>query len=205
VAAVLLTWDRYASRWPGRLLARLGVPAAAVTVLGLALSALVPLTVRQGPQAPLIGAGLVVLATVATATAGAVAVATNRVTRFGYVYGALADRLAELAWLAALWLLGTLPWVVVLAGAVTWVHEYVRARATAAGGREIGPVTMAERPSRAAVAATGLALAGLAGLASRELVVGTATLAGAAWLLFGLVGLGQLLVAVHVALRHPAV
>ncbi len=199
---MLLTWDRAVSRWPGRLLARLGVRPPAVTVVGLVLSVLTPLIVRQSPEAPLVGAGLVALAAVAYATAGTVATATRRVSRLGYVYGALAERLAELAWLTALWLLGAPALVVVPAAAVTLQQEYARARATAAGGREIGAVTLAERPSRAAVAAGGLALAGLAGLVSRELVVGTATLAVAAWLLFGLVGLGQLLVAVPAVLRH---
>ena len=201
---MLLTWDRAVSRWPGRLLARMGVRPAAVTVVGLVLSVLTPLTVRQGPEAPLVGAVLVALATVAYATAGTVAAVTDRVTRLRYVYGALADRLAELAWLTALWLLGAPAAVVVPAGALTLLHEYVRSRATAAGARDVGAVTLAERPTRAAVAGSGLALAGLAGLVSRDLVAGTATLTGAAWLLFGLVGLCQLLVAVHAAFRHRA-
>jgi CDP-diacylglycerol--glycerol-3-phosphate 3-phosphatidyltransferase len=204
VTSVLLTWDRAVSRQPGRLLARLGVRPAAVTVVGLVLSVLTPLVVRQGPVAILLGAGLVGLATVAYATAGTVATVTQRATRLGYVYGALAERLTELAWLTALWLLGAPLLVVVPAAAVTFQQEYARARATAAGGREIGAVTLAERPTRAAVAGCGLALTGLAGLVSRELVAGTATLAVAAWLLFGLVGLGQLLAAVPTVLRHRA-
>ena len=68
----------------------------------------------------------------------------------------------------------------------------------------IGTVTLAERPTRAVIAALGLAFAGLGGLATPELAVGAVTLAGAAWLLFGLIGLGQLLVAVHLAFRHHA-
>jgi phosphatidylglycerophosphate synthase len=217
---MLLTWDRYASRWTrlhggadpgvgtrlayrvGRTLARLGVRPAGVTALGLALSVLVPLTVRQSPAAPLYAALLVTLAAAADAIDGAVALVANRVTRLGYVYDSVADRLGEAAWLTALWLLGTPTWLAVLAGAVTWLHEYLRARATAAGMREVRLATVAGRPARAAITVTGLGLAGLAGLAARPLTVGTATLAGTVWLLFGLVGLGQLLVAVHVAFRH---
>ena len=120
------------------------------------------------------------------------------------MYDAVVDRLGEAAWLCALWLLGAPVWVAVLAGALTWLHEYVRARATAAGMKGIGTVTLAERPTRAVIAALGLAFAGLGGLATPELAVGAVTLAGAAWLLFGLIGLGQLLVAVHLAFRHHA-
>src|SRR5205823_2518967 len=88
------------------------------------------------------------------------------------------------------WLLGTPAWVAVLAGAVTGLHEYVRARAVAAGMTGLGVTTLAEHRTRAGIAALGLALAGAAGFATRELTVGTATLAGTAWLLFGQGGLG---------------
>jgi phosphatidylglycerophosphate synthase len=224
---VPLTWDQYATRWSrlhagvdpragspvvrgwlrlgyraGRLLAFLGVRPAVVTGIGLLLCVLVPLTVRQGPPAAMIGAGLVVLATVADSADGAVAVLTDRVTRLGSVYDSLADRLGEAAWLAALWLLGAPAWLAVLAGATTWLHEYLRARAAAAGMTGIGALTIAERPTRAVIVAVGLALAGLAGLATRQLASGTATMAVASWLLLGVIGLGQLVIAVHLALRH---
>jgi CDP-diacylglycerol--glycerol-3-phosphate 3-phosphatidyltransferase len=200
----------------GRLLAGLGVRPAAVTLVNLVLCALVPLTARQGPVAPLAGAALVVLSTVADSADGAVAIITNRVTRLGYVYDSVVDRLGEAAWLAALWLLGAPAWLAVLAGAVTWLQEYLRARASAAAMKEIGGVTVAERPTRAIIAAIGLALAGLAELASRELPAGIATLASrelpagiatlatAAWLLFGLIGLAQLHGAIHEAFRQPS-
>jgi phosphatidylglycerophosphate synthase len=229
VAPVLLTWDRYASRWSGLhggldprtggpvlrwwlhlayrtgwLLARLGVPPAAVTGLGLVLCVLVPLTARQGRAAPLIGAALVLLSALADAVDGAIAVVTDRVTRLGYVYDSVADRLGEAAWLTGLWLLGTPVWLAVPTGAVTWLHEYLRTRATAAGMKAIGARTMTEHRTRAVIAATGLALAGVAGLATRALAAGTVTFAAAAWLLFGLFSLGQLLVAVHAAFRHRA-
>lgn len=216
---MLLTWDQYASRWSrlhggrvpragsrlayraGRVLARFGVRPATVTALRLVLCALVPLTVRHDPSAPLVGAGLVVLAGAADSTDGALAVITGRRTRLGYVYHSVADRLGEAAWLTALWLLGTPAWVAVLAGAVTGLHEYVRARAVAAGMTGLGVTTLAEHRTRAGIAALGLALAGAAGFATRELTFGTATLAGTAWLLFSLVGLAQLLFGVHLAFR----
>jgi CDP-diacylglycerol--glycerol-3-phosphate 3-phosphatidyltransferase len=228
VAAVLLTWDQYATRWSGlhggvdprdgsaplrgwlrlayrtgRLLARLGVPPAAVTALGLLLCALVPVAARSGPVGPLAGAVLVLLGAVADSADGAVAVLTNRVTQLGYVYDSVADRLGEAAWLIAFWLLGAPGWLILTGGGVAWLHEYLRARATAAGMREIGVVTVAERPTRVIIAVLGLAAAGLAGPVSARLVTGTATTAAACWLLLGAAGLAQLMAAVHARLARP--
>jgi CDP-diacylglycerol--glycerol-3-phosphate 3-phosphatidyltransferase len=226
---VLLGWDQYATRWSGlhggvdprtgppvvrgwlrlaygvgRLLARLGIHPAVVTAAGLLLAALVPVAVRSGPLGPVLGAGLVVLSTVADSADGAVAVITDRVTRLGYVYDSVADRLGEAAWLVALWLLGVPLWLVLATGGLAWLHEYLRARATAAGMKEIGTVTVAERPTRAIVVTVALLLAGLASLATHELAVGTATMATAIWLLLGVIGLGQLVVAMHVSFaRRP--
>jgi CDP-diacylglycerol--glycerol-3-phosphate 3-phosphatidyltransferase len=173
-----------------------------VTAAGLVLCALVPLAVRAGRLGPVLGAALVVLSTVADSADGAVAVITNRVTRLGYVYDSVADRLGEAAWLVALWLLGVPVWLVVTTGGLAWLHEYLRARATAAGMKEIGIVTVAERPTRAIAVTLGLLMAGLGGLATRDLAVGTATMATAIWLLLGVVGLGQLVAATHTALTR---
>ena len=46
------------------------------------------------------------LAAVADSVDGAVAVVTGRTTRLGYVYDSVADRLGEVAWLLAFWLVG---------------------------------------------------------------------------------------------------
>ncbi len=214
------TWDQYATRWSGlhggvdprraslpvrwwlrtayqlgRLLARFRVPPAAVTVAGGVLSLLVPVAAVGGR--PETAAALVLLASVADATDGAVAIIADRVTRLGYLYDSVADRLGEAAWLVALWLLGGPFWLVVAAGAVTWLHEYVRARATAAGMADVGVVTVAERPTRVIVATLGLALAGVGAVASHVLVTGTVTLTAATWLLLGVIGLVQLITAVH--------
>ena len=219
------SWDQYAERWSGlhggvdprrasvavrawsrlayglgRLLARLRVPPAAVTAAGAALSLLVP--VAAGVGRPESAAVLVLLATLADALDGAVAIIADRVTRLGYVYDSVADRLGEAAWLVALWLLGGPFWLVVAAGAVTWLHEYVRARATAAGMTDVGVVTVAERPTRAIVAILGLAAAGVATLVSHAFLTGTVTLAAIAWLLLAVIGLVQLIKAVHTGLAE---
>lgn len=222
-----MNWDGYATAWAGlhggydprqasiavrgwlrmayaigKLLGRLGVSPTAVTCAGLALSVAVPLVAAIGPGWPAAAAGLVLLGAVADSADGAVAVVTRRATRLGYLYDSLADRIGELCWAVALGVVGA-PWPL-LAGcaALSWLHEYARARATAAGMLEIGAVTAAERPTRVSVALVGLLLAGVAGLAAPELAAGTATVVAAVWALLALVGFGQLLSAIKAALRQ---
>jgi len=102
----------------------------------------------------------------------------------------------EAAWLAAFWVGGARPWLVVAAGAASWLHEYARARATAAGMSEIGAVTVGERPTRVLIALFGLLAAGVSGHAAVAL-----DLAAAVWLGLTAVGLLQLTAAIRRALR----
>ena len=162
-----MTWEQYAAAWSalhggfdptaaspvvrgwvrlawrgGSLLARLGIGPTAVTGIGLLLCVAVPFAVLLGPAGLLLGGVLVLLASFADGLDGAVAVISGTASRLGFVLDSVADRLGELAWLTALWLAGAPVWLVVAGGAVSWLHEYVRARATAAGMREIGAVTV---------------------------------------------------------------
>ncbi len=195
-APVVRAWLRFAYH-VGYVLGRLRVTPTAVTVVGVLLCFCVPLLVVRPQDGPFLGALFVLLAAVADSVDGAVAVATNRTTRLGYVYDSVADRLGEVAWLAAFWLLGAPGALVVAGGGLSWLHEYVRARAVAAGMREIGAVTVGERPTRVSVALAGLLLAGLTGLIESDLAAGTITMATAVWVLLAAFGLGQLLAAVR--------
>lgn len=224
-----LNWDQYATAWArlhggfdpraaappvrawlrlayhgGYVLGRLRVTPTAVTVAGVLLCLGVPLVAVRPQDGPFLGALLVLLASVADSLDGAVAVASNRTTRLGYVYDSVADRLGEAAWLVAFWLLGAPGALVAAGGALSWLHEYVRARATSAGMREIGAVTVGERPTRVVVALVGLLLAGLAGLIEPDLTAGTITVASAVWALLAGFGLGQLLAAVRGALINAS-
>ena len=76
----------------------------------------------------------------------------------------------------------------------------MRARAVSAGMREIGAVTVGERPTRVCVALVGLLVAGLTGLIDADLTAGTITMATTVWVLLAGFGLGQLLSAVRRAL-----
>ncbi|GAB3811344.1 CDP-alcohol phosphatidyltransferase family protein [Micromonospora zhanjiangensis] len=217
-----LTWDEYATAWAGlhggfdprtaapvvrgwlrmaylvgALLGRLRVSPAAVTVVGLVLCAVVPVVAGRSSTGAFVGALLVLLASVADSVDGAVAVVTGRTSRLGYVYDSTADRVGEAFWLAAFWLVGVSGVVVVTAGALSWLHEYVRARAVSAGMKEIGAVTLGERPTRVSITVVGLVVAGAAGLIRTELAAGAATVVVAVWILLALFGLGQLLSAVR--------
>ncbi len=191
---VVRGWIRLAWRG-GSLLGRIGATPAVVTTAGLLLCALVPFVPLPA------GALLVLLASFADALDGATAVVTGRVSRLGYVYDSVADRLGELAWLAAFWVAGAPGWLTVAALAVSWLHEYVRARAAAAGMDEIGVVTVGERPTRVSVAISGLVVAALAGFVAPSYVGAVVVVAVIVWVVLGLAGLVQLASAVRRALR----
>lgn len=168
----------------GNWLAGRRVGPSAVTTAGLIVSVLVPVAVLWDRWGLLLAALLVLVAAFADGLDGAVAVITGRVSRFGYVYDSVADRVAELAWLVAFWLAGAPGWLVVAAGAVSWLQEYARARAAAAGMNEIGVVTVAERPTRV--------LASIFGLLFGFFAIWALALAVAIWAALGLIGLGQI-------------
>ena len=186
---VVRGWVRLAYRI-GSWLARHRVGPMAVTTAGLLLCGVVPaLVALLGRSGVLLAAGVVLVAALADGLDGAVAVISGRATRLGYVYDSVADRLGELAWLVAFWLAGAPAWLVVAAGAASWLQEYARARATAAGMSEVGVVTVAERPTRVIVAVFGL----LAAFALPLLI----TVAAAAWLGLALIAGVQLTVAIR--------
>jgi CDP-diacylglycerol--glycerol-3-phosphate 3-phosphatidyltransferase len=198
-APLVRGWFRLAYRGAS-LLGRLRVSPTAVTTAGLVVCLAVPLAARSGPAGLVAGGLLVLLASVADGVDGAVAVVTGRASRLGFVYDSAADRLAEAAWLAAFWLAGAPGWLVVAGGAVSWLHEYVRARAIAAGMRDLGAVTVGERPARVCVAVVGLVAGGIAGLVHGGWDTATVVVAAVAWLVLSITGFAQLVWAVRSAL-----
>jgi CDP-diacylglycerol--glycerol-3-phosphate 3-phosphatidyltransferase len=102
----------------------------------------------QGGRWPVVAAALVLLTGVLDGLDGAVALHTGRARPLGAVVDAAADRVGDLLLVATLAVLGAPPAWCVAAGALTLLHEYVRARAQAAGMPGVGAVTAAERPTR---------------------------------------------------------
>jgi phosphatidylglycerophosphate synthase len=190
-APVVRGWIRLAYRG-GVLLGRLRVGPGAVTAFGLVLCLAVPFVAQLGVPGLLLGALLVLLAGFADALDGAVAVVTGRTSRLGFVYDSVADRLGELAWLAAFWVAGVPGWLAAAGAAVSWLHEYVRARAAAGGMDGLGIVTVGERPTRVSVAISGLLVGGLAGLLHPGWETTVVRVAAVVWLVLGGLGLVQL-------------
>jgi phosphatidylglycerophosphate synthase len=222
-----LSWDGYAAGWAalhlgvdprhsprsvrgwlrlsyvlGRALGRLGVRPGAVTLAGVLLSLAVPIVVVFRGWFFFAAAGLVLLAALADSADGALAVMTARVSRLGSFDDALADRVSEAAWLLALWLVGGHGVLVVGCGAVSWLHEYVRARATASGMVGIGIVTANERPTRVIAVIAALGLGGLNWQINPSLVPGSVTVVLAIWLLLAVLAIARLIETVRATLRR---
>lgn len=190
------TW-LYMAYCIARFLARIHVRPGAVTALGLLACLLVPVFAVRGPGGLLLAALMVVVAALADTVDGALAILIDRTTRLGYVYDSVVDRVGEVTWLVALWLAGAPAYAVVIAGTLTWMHEYVRSRGNAAGMTEIGGVTLGERPTRVILATVGLGLAGLVSLANPDVGSGVATCAIGAWIVLSVIGFVQLFATVH--------
>lgn len=174
-------------------LVRLRVPPDLVTLLGLAVALTAPLLAARG-GAGLVAAALVVaLSGLVDSLDGAVAVMTGRVTRWGAVLDAVVDRVSDAAFVAALWAAGAPGPVCVAAAGLGGLQEYLRARAGAAGMREVGVLTVNERPTRVVVVAMFL----LAAAVRPSDDPGWAQLGAWTLVATGAVGLVQLLVVVH--------
>jgi phosphatidylglycerophosphate synthase len=216
---VVLTREEYLLRWgrlhgvdPGSVRAvrlwlwlvyRLARPLAgrvspsAVTGLGLlAALAVLPAAVAGGRWV-LLAPFLVVLSGVLDSLDGAVAVLTGRSSAWGAVLDAVADRLSDCGYAAALWVVGAPGWMAVAAGGSAMLLEYLRARAGAAGLPDVGVVTVGERPTRIVSTTMFLAGAGLFPAAA----AGWATAGAGFGVAAAVVGLGQLLVTVRRRLR----
>lgn len=183
-----------------RPLARLGVAPDVLTLWGAATSGAVVLLCAAEGRWPLAAVAVVVLSGLVDSLDGAVAVLTDRATRFGFVLDSVVDRLSDSAYLLALYLLGAPGPLCAAAAGITALQEYARARAGNAGMGEIGVATVWERPTRIVVTAFTLFGAG-AYLDHTDLA---ATLGAGFALGLAVAGLGQLLVAVRRVLAEPA-
>lgn len=191
--------SRMTSVWLGamyrlaRPVAATGVPPDAVTLAGAVVSGAAVAAAGQGGRWVLVAAVLVAVSGAMDNLDGAVAVMTQRTTRWGYVLDSLVDRVSDALYLVALWLVGAPAAVCVAAGVLMGLQEYTRARAGQAGMPGIGVVTLWERPTR--VIATAMFLLG-AGLYLDD-AAGWATAGAVAWAALGVVGVVQIVVVVR--------
>lgn len=189
-------WVRLVRRL-GEPLARAGVHPDAVTLTGLVAALAVPALAVAGGRWALLAVLAVTVSGVLDGVDGAVALASGRSSRWGAVLDAGCDRVADTGYVAAFWLLGAPGWLCATGAGVAGLHEYLRARAGAEGMRDVGVITVGERPTRVIVAGMFLLGAGI-----HPSGAGRWALAGAsAWSSIGVVALVQLLVMLRRRLR----
>jgi len=143
------------------------------------------------------GAFLLVLSGFGDGLDGAVAVLTDRATRWGYVLDSVADRLTDALFLTAAWAAGAPAWLAVATGVAVFQLEYLRARAGNAGADPAAVITVGERPSRVICCAIAVGLAG----SVPDRAVQFAGWSIAILLVLTLLGIAQLVVALRRDLR----
>ena len=176
-----------------RPLVRLRVPPDVVTLLGLLIALSAPWLASLGRGGVLAAALIVALSGLFDSLDGAVAVMTGRTSRWGAVLDAVADRVSDAAFVAALWVVGAPAGMCVAALLLCWLQEYTRARAGAAGMTEVGVLTVNERPTRVIVVAMFL----LASAARPSDDPSWATLGSGVLVALGVIGLVHLLLVVR--------
>jgi phosphatidylglycerophosphate synthase len=183
-----------------RLSGALAVKASATMLASLTCSLSVPLLAWRGGHWPAAAALMLLIGHLADAMTGASAIRSGRVTRLESFYQAVLDRFAELAWMAAMLLLGAHPGAVVCCAALVWAHEYLRARAGLAVVRRAAASTAGDRPLRVwFMVAALLAAAALSGIGP-DLVAGVVTVIVVTWAALACVGLFQLFSIIRKAL-----
>jgi CDP-diacylglycerol--glycerol-3-phosphate 3-phosphatidyltransferase len=176
-----------------RPLARAGVPPSVITLTGAALAVLagvVAVLGGRGGVAAVAAGVLLALAGIFDNLDGAVAVMTGRTSRRGALLDAASDRVGDAACAVVLWGCGAPAWLVLVAGGLAQLQEYVRARAQGLGVDDVRIVSVAERPVRLAIAAA-------CAIATAIVVwLDWATLGAGVWAVLGVIGLVQVTTAV---------
>ena len=131
----------------GKLLGRSGVTPNQISTFSLIIAALAGFA--YATKNPVLGALGLLISGVVDMLDGAVARATNSVTRFGAVYDPVLDRYAEFAVLFGIGFSGMADWSWVVFGLFGMVMaSYTRARAESSGGLESCRVGIAERQEK---------------------------------------------------------
>lgn len=180
-----------------RPLAVAGVLPDVLTAWAVWLALVVVALAALGGGWAVLAAVLLVASSVGDGLDGAVAVLTDRTSRWGYVLDSTADRVTDALFLTAAWLAGAPAWLAVATGVAVFQLEYVRARGGNAGADPAGVITVGERPSRVICCAVAVLLGGVAGQRG-PLLAGVSI---AILLALSLIGIGQLTVALRRVLR----
>ncbi|MCX6416807.1 MAG: CDP-alcohol phosphatidyltransferase family protein [Actinobacteria bacterium] len=120
---------------------------------------------------------------------GIVAVRTSKTSSWGAFLDGIVDRLIDVGIGILLIVLGAPVELAVLAISIALIHEYMRAKASGIGYREVGVITPAEKPTRIALGVMFLFAAGLL----PEKVTQLANIATLVWIFLGLLSFAMLL------------
>jgi len=128
----------------GLLCTLLRITPNVLTMLGLFSAVAVALTSQS-----LWAVALIVLSLFFDGIDGSVAIFQNRTSHWGALLDSVADRISEALWLYALYAIGVPAYLCLALWLVASVQEYMRARVSSLGVKDLGLVTFTERPVRA--------------------------------------------------------
>ncbi len=124
-----------------------------VTVMGVIFMSVV---VAISPDSPAIAALCLPFVGLLDNIDGIVAVRSSRVSAYGAFLDSIADRIVDILSVAIFVRLGAHVYVGICALMTTVIHEYMRARALSLGAKDVGVISIAEKPTRIIVTAIGL-------------------------------------------------
>ena len=125
-------------------LAKMRVTPNALTILGLVFGILLYMN-SNAIWAPLI----LVISLICDGVDGSLAIITRQSSKWGALLDSVVDRLTEVFWVLALYRLGVDSKILITVLILASTQEYLRARAGGVGLKQVGVVTVAERPVRA--------------------------------------------------------
>ena len=125
-------------------LVNIRVTPNALTILGLVFGILLYMN-SSAIWAPLI----LVISLICDGVDGSLAIITRQSSKWGALLDSVVDRLTEVFWVFALYSLGVDSKILITVLILASTQEYLRARAGGVGLKQVGVVTVAERPVRA--------------------------------------------------------
>jgi len=125
-------------------LAKIRVTPNALTILGLVFGILLYMN-SNAIWAPLI----LLISLICDGVDGSLAIITRQSSKWGALLDSVVDRLTEVFWVLAIYSLGVDSKILITVLILASTQEYLRARAGGVGLKQVGVVTVAERPVRA--------------------------------------------------------
>jgi len=125
-------------------LAKIRVTPNALTILGLVFGILLYMN-SNAIWAPLI----LVISLICDGVDGSLAIITRQSSKWGALLDSVVDRLTEVFWVLAIYSVGVDSKILITVLILASTQEYLRARAGGVGLKQVGVVTVAERPVRA--------------------------------------------------------